>query len=506
MICIKNATIINEGQTYKASVWIDGERIAKILPVGATLAVALDDGRSLGQSQGRPQGSPLRSPVQTIDAEGLLLLPGVIDDQVHFREPGLTHKGDIHSESRAAISGGITSYMDMPNTVPQTTTIEALNDKFDRAAKESMANYSFFIGATNDNVDELKKAGARRASAIKAFMGSSTGNMLVDNPDSLEKLFAFVGATLAVAHHQGRPQGSPQRSPQPPIIAAHCESESIIRTNKEKYSREFGENLDSSFHSKIRSCEACYASASQAVALAKKHNSRLHLFHLSTAKEMELLDAKPLVIAGSTRNPLINKRITGEVCVHHLWFTDADYARLGNRIKWNPAIKTFADRAALRQALIDGKIDVVATDHAPHTWDEKQGSCLTAASGGPMVQHALTVMLELHRQGVFTRELIVEKMCHNPAQLFNLHDRGYIREGYYADLVLVDPNQSWTVTSDNLFYKCGWSPLEGTTFSHKVVKTFVNGSLVYDNGTFDENFRGKELKHGEIADQVRNDE
>jgi dihydroorotase len=393
MVCIKNATVINDGQTCKASVWIDGERIT-FHPAPCT---------------------------QTIDAEGLLLLPGIIDDQVHFREPGLTHKGDIHSESRAAVAGGITSFMDMPNTVPQTTTVEALNDKFDLASHESMANYSFFIGATNDNLDELHKAGTQRATAVKVFMGSSTGNMLVDNPASLEQLFAETDM----------------------IIAAHCESEEIIRANKALYISQFGGNLDISFHSKIRSSEACYASSSQAVELAKKHHSRLHLFHLSTSKELDLLEIKPLA----------DKKITSEVCVHHLWFTDADYARLGNRIKWNPAIKTAADRDALRQALVDGKIDVVATDHAPHTWDEKQGSCLTAASGGPMVQHALTVMLELCRQGVFTRELVVEKMCHNPARLFGLQDRGYIREGYYADLVLVDPNQSWTVAPDNLLYK-----------------------------------------------------
>ncbi|GHT44539.1 dihydroorotase [Bacteroidia bacterium] len=450
MICIKNATIINEGKTCKASVWIDGERIVRVHGQGSKV-------------EDSPPSTFHLPPSTQINAEGLLLLPGIIDDQVHFREPGLTHKGDIHSESRAAVAGGITSFMEMPNTVPQTTTVEALDNKFERAAKDSLANYSFFMGATNDNWGELHKAGARRATAVKVFMGSSTGNMLVDNPAALEKLFAETDM----------------------IIAAHCESEEIIRANKAHYISQLGENLDVSFHPKIRSSEACYASSAQAVALAEKHCARLHLFHLSTAKEMEFLSAKPLA----------DKRITSEVCVHHLWFSDADYARLGNRIKWNPAIKTAADRDALRQALIDGKIDIVATDHAPHSWDEKQGSCLTAASGGPMVQHALTVMLELCRQGVFTRELVVEKMCHNPAQLFGLQDRGYIREGYYADLVLVDPNHSWTVAADNLLYKCGWSPLEGTTFSHKVVKTFVNGTPVYDNGKFNEEFRGKELTH-----------
>lgn len=441
MILIQNATIVNEGATSEASILIDGERIQTIIKDLSTFAV--------------PEGTLI------IDASGLLLLPGAIDDQVHFREPGLTHKGSIRSESRAAVAGGITSYMDMPNTNPQTTTVEALNDKFDRASHDSMANYSFFIGATNENIAELKKPEARRAAAVKVFMGSSTGNMLVDNEATLDKIFSEVDI----------------------LIAAHCESEEIIRVNKERLLAEQGEELDISFHSQIRSCEACYASSSQAVALAKKYDARLHLFHLSTAKEMELLEAKPLK----------EKRITGEVCVHHLWFTDEDYARLGNKIKWNPSVKTPADRDALRQALIDGRLDVVATDHAPHTWEEKQGSCLVAASGGPMVQHALTVMLELCRQGVFTRELVVEKMSHAPAELFNLCDRGYIREGYYADLVLVDPNQSWTVEKDNLLYHCAWSPLEGTTFSHKVVKTFVNGALVYDNGRLDDSYRGKEL-------------
>ena len=441
MILIQNATIINEGVRYQADVLIEGERIKSI------------------HSPFTVQDSSFT----IIDATGLLLLPGLIDDQVHFREPGLTHKGDIHSESRAAVAGGITSYMDMPNTLPQTTTVETLNDKYERASRESFANYAFFIGATNDNLKELKKPEAKRAAAVKVFMGSSTGNMLVDNPVTLEHIFSEI----------------------PSIIAAHCESEAIIQANKEKYIQEFGEDLDISFHSKIRSAEACYVSSSEAVALAKKHDARLHLFHLSTAKELDLLESKPLK----------EKKITAEVCVHHLWFSDEDYARLENRIKWNPAVKTPADRDALRQALRDGKLDVVATDHAPHMWEEKQGSCLKAASGGPMVQHALIVMLELCRQGVFTEELVIEKMAHAPAELFGLKNRGYIREGYYADLVLVDPNQSWTVEKENLLYKCGWSPLEGVTFSHKVVKTFVNGQLIYNEGCLDESFRGKELEY-----------
>ena len=439
-ILIKNAWIINEGEQYKASLLIEGERIKTIY-------------RNCSDLDSHPD--------QVIDAEGLWLLPGAIDDQVHFREPGLTHKGDIHSESRAAVAGGITSYMDMPNTIPQTTTVEALNLKFDRAKEASLANYSFFIGATNENLDELKKNETRRAAAVKVFMGSSTGNMLVDNETVLDRIFSEVNM----------------------IIAAHCESEPIIAANKKKYTEEYGTDLDINFHPCIRSGEACYASSFEAVRLAKKHNARLHLFHLSTAREMALLEAKPLS----------EKQITAEVCIHHLWFSDEDYARKGNLLKWNPAIKSAADREALRKALIEGKIDVVATDHAPHTIEEKEGSCLVAASGGPMVQHALTVMLELVKQGVFPLELVVEKMAHNPAAIFGIKDRGFIREGYYADLALVDPNQSWVVSKENLLYKCEWSPLVGETFSHKVVKTIVNGNLVYDNGIFNENYRGKEL-------------
>jgi dihydroorotase len=396
-----------------------------------------------------------------VDASGLLLLPGIIDDQVHFREPGLTHKGDIHSESRAAVAGGITSFMDMPNTVPQTVTVSALNDKFDLASRQSLANYTFLIGATNDNIDELKKEGAKRAVAIKVFMGASTGNMLVDNERSLERIFSETEQ----------------------IVVTHCECEKTIAANKARIINQYGEELDVAFHPKIRDVEACFNSSSHAVELAKRYNTRLHLFHLSSEKEMSLLEVKPLT----------EKRITAEVCVHHLWFSDEDYAERGNRIKWNPAIKSRTDRDALRQALIEGKIDVVATDHAPHTWEEKQGSCLRAASGAPMVQHSLAAMLELCRQGIFTEELVVEKMAHAPALLFGIKERGFIREGYYADLVLVNPDASWTVSKENLLYKCGWSPMEGIQFSHKVEKTFINGHLVYDNGVFDEEYRGKEL-------------
>ena len=439
-ILIKNAWLINEGKRFNADVWIEGERIKTVT------ASCLFTGEE----------------IDTIDATDLLLLPGIIDDQVHFREPGLTYKGDINSESRAAVAGGITSFMDMPNTIPQTITVKALNDKFDRASKQSLANYTFFIGATNDNIDELKKEGAKRAAAIKVFMGASTGNMLVDNERALERIFAETGQ----------------------IIAVHCECEKNITANKARLIKQYGEDLDITFHPKIRDVEACFNSSSHAVELAKKYNTRLHLFHLSTEKEMSLLEAKPLN----------EKRITAEVCVHHLWFSDEDYAEKGNRIKWNPAIKSRTDRDALRQALVEGKIDVVATDHAPHTWAEKQGSCLQAASGGPMVQHSLTAMLELCRQGIFTEELVIEKMAHAPAVLFGIKDRGFIREGYYADLVLVNPNANWTVSKDNLLYKCGWSPMEGLRFSHKVEKTFVNGHLVYNNGIFDEKYRGKELK------------
>ena len=453
MILIKNALIINEGKREKADVLIEGERIKAI------------EAKGEGQQAKDfliPFAFRLSPSTSVIDAEGLLLLPGLIDDQVHFREPGLTHKGDIHSESRAAVAGGITSFMDMPNTVPQTITVEVLNNKFDLAAHNSMANYSFMIGGTNDNIDELKKEGAKRAIAVKVFMGASTGNMLVDNPQSLERIFSEIDQ----------------------IIVTHCESETVIAANKARYIAQYGEDLDITFHPKIRDVQACFASSYEAVRLAKKHNSRLHIFHLSTEKELSLLESKHLE----------EKRITAEVCIHHLWFSDEDYAGKGNLIKWNPSIKSRSDRDALRKALIEGKIDIVATDHAPHTLAEKQGSCLKAASGGPMVQHALAAMLELCKQGVFTEELVVEKMAHAPAKLFGIKDRGFIREGYYADLVLVNPNQPWTVGKENILYKCGWSPLEGTTFSHQVEKTFVNGCLVYDRGKFNEGFRGKEME------------
>ena len=427
---IENATVINEGISLIASVLIENERIAKIVSENEQFSV--------------PSGA------KRINARGYLLLPGVIDDQVHFRDPGLTHKGDIETESKAAVAGGITSFMDMPNTKPQTTTLSDWEAKQRRAAEVSYANHAFFMGATNDNIDELKKINPGQTPGVKIFMGSSTGNMLVDNKEALNRIFSEVDA----------------------LIAVHCEKEEVIKKNIQHYTALYGDNLDCSYHPLIRDAEACYASSAEAVELATKHNARLHLLHLSTAREMELLNNAPLA----------QKRVTGEVCVHHLWFSDKDYARYGNRIKWNPAIKSEADRDALRQALRDGRIDIVATDHAPHLPGEKEGSIFTAASGGPLVQHSLVAMLELAKQGVFTTELVVEKMAHTPARLFGIPERGFIREGYFADLVLVQPNSEWTVAPDNILYKCGWSPFEGTTFSNRVAKTFVNGTLVYSEG------------------------
>ena len=441
-IFIHNAQIVNEGRTYAGSVLIAGDKIA-----------AVHEG-----------ASPIPDDADiVIDASGKYLLPGVIDDQVHFREPGLTYKGDIESESRAAVAGGVTSFMDMPNTKPQTTTIENLEWKFERAAEVSRANYSFFIGGTNTNYGQLLLADRTRVPGIKLFLGSSTGNMLVDNQEALERIFGSTGM----------------------LIAIHAEEESIIKRNIAYYTGKYGTDLDISFHSKIRSEEACYVSSSKAVDLATRMNARLHILHLSTEKELSLLSSAPLK----------EKKITGEVCVHHLWFYDGDYALFGNRIKWNPAIKTENDRLALRNAINDNIIDIVATDHAPHLLSEKEGNCLTAASGGPLVQHSLTVMLELAWEGKFTYEKVVEKMCHNPADLFRIDRRGYVRPGYYADLVLVDPAKSWTVSKENILYKCGWSPFEGYTFHHAVWKTFVNGELAYDDGVVNDAVRGRELKY-----------
>ena len=442
-ILIKNARIVNEGRMFKGAVLIDRDKIEEVYEEAVPVAA---------------------SGVQVIDAEGKLLLPGAIDDQVHFREPGLTHKGDIASESRAAVAGGITSFMDMPNTKPQTTSITDLEWKLQRGAETSLANYSFFFGGTNDNMDEIRKLDRSRVPGLKLFLGSSTGNMLVDKKESLERIFGEADM----------------------LIAIHAEKEEVIKRNIAYYTDMSGEDLDISFHSKIRSEEACYASSSEAVELATRLNSRLHILHLSTAKELTLL---------SNEIPLSEKKITGEVCVHHLWFHDGDYAKYGNRIKWNPSIKTLADRTALRNAVNDNTIDIVATDHAPHLLSEKEGSCLKAASGGPLVQHSLVGMLEMVAEGCFTYEKVVEKMAHMPADLFHIDRRGYIRPGYYADLVLVDPEKCWTVAPENILYKCGWSPFEGTTFHHSITQTFVNGQLVYDNGVVDDDVRGMEVRY-----------
>jgi dihydroorotase len=439
---IRNATIVNEGRTFIGSVVISGEHIKEIYEGSQQVEIS--------------------QPYTEIDATGLLLFPGVIDDQVHFRDPGLTQKGDIYTESKAAVAGGITSYMDMPNTRPQATTIEILEDKYSLASTKSMANYSFLMGVTNDNIEELKKVDTHKVAGVKMFMGSSTGNMLVDNQETLNRVFSEI----------------------PLLIVTHCEDEPTIQKNIQHYKELLGEDIPIQYHPLIRSAEACYKSSAYAVELATKYNSRLHIFHLSTAKEMSLF---------TSDIPLKDKKITAEVCIHHLWFSDKDYARYGNRIKWNPAIKTETDRLALIDAVNTNKIDVIATDHAPHLLSEKEGSCLKAASGGPLVQHSLVAMLQLVRQGVFTLEKVVDKMCHAPAVLFRIEKRGFIRKGYYADLVLVDPNRQWTVNSDNILYKCGWSPFEGTTFDASVLQTWVNGKLVYDNGQFDETVFGKRL-------------
>ena len=440
-ILIKNALIVNEGKSYKGDLLVDGELISNI---GDSDEMAVPPGTRI------------------IDATGKLLLPGIIDDQVHFREPGLTYKGDIFSESKAAVAGGITSFMEMPNTNPQTTSLSTLNEKYALGSEKSLANYSFYIGATNDNFCEIIKVVPEEVCGIKLFMGSSTGDMLVDNADALEILFS--------------------KAIMP--IAAHCEDEQEIRKNAGFYRNKYGDNVPVKMHPLIRSREACFRSSSHAIALARKHNARLHILHLSTADEMKLFDQEI---------PLDQKRITAEVCVHHLWFDDSYYDTLGTLIKWNPAIKTKYDRDALREAVNKNIIDVVATDHAPHTADEKKKSYFECPSGGPLVQHSLVMMLDLWHRKIFSIEKIVEMMCHNPAILFNIRKRGFIREGYKADLCIVDPSDSWTVTRENILYKCGWSPFEGTTFRSKVITTIINGNVVFDNGIFDEYHRGQRL-------------
>ena len=442
MQLIKNATIINENERFTGSVLVDGELISAVI---------------------RGDEIPVDVKIdQMIDATGLLLIPGVIDDQVHFREPGLTHKGEIATESAAAVAGGVTSFMDMPNTMPLTTTIQALEDKYLIGAEKSLANYSFYMGATNQNIDELRKVDPRNVCGVKVFMGSSTGNMLVDNTETLSRIFSEV----------------------PMLIATHCEDENTIQTNKALYKSQYGDDLPVSFHPMIRNAEACYKSSSFAVELATKYGARLHVLHLSTAREMSLF---------GNQLPLKDKKITAEVCVHHLWFSDEDYGKYGNKIKWNPAIKAAADRDALIQALNDNRIDVVATDHAPHLLREKEGNCLKAASGGPLVQYSLLVMLQMASMGKFTIEQVVSKMCHAPADLFRVHKRGYVREGYYADLVLVNPNKPFRVETKDILSKCAWSPFEGMTFDHMVDKTWVNGQLVYSDGKVNTAVRGKRL-------------
>ena len=435
---IKNAQLVNEGRIYKSDVLIENQIIKQI---DAEINIEAD---------------------QIIDGEGLHLLPGVIDDQVHFREPGLTHKANIYTESKAAVAGGITSFMEMPNTNPQALTQELLEDKYQIAAETSIANYSFFMGASNDNLEEVLKTDPKTVGAIKIFMGSSTGNMLVDDKSVLKEIF--------------------EKSPM--LIAVHCEDEATIQENIEKAKAQFGEEVPISEHPNIRSAEACYKSSSMAVELAKKHNTRLHVFHLSTEKEIELFD---------NTLPLAEKRITAEICIHHLWFDESKYEDKGTLIKWNPAVKKASDKEALFQALLDDKLDVIATDHAPHTLEEKSNTYFNAPSGGPLVQHALPAMLAFVNQKKISLEKVVEKMCHNPAICFQVENRGFIREGYFADLVLVDLDKPWEVTKDNILYKCGWSPFEGETFNAQITHTIVNGHIAYEFGSFDETSRGMRL-------------
>ena len=439
-VLIKNAQIVNEGTITSGDVLIEADRIAEI---ATTISVKSAD-------------------TKVIDADGFYLIPGMIDDQVHFREPGLTHKATIKTESRAAVAGGITSFIEMPNTVPQATTIDLLEEKFAIAAKDAHANYSFMFGGTNDNLSEILKVDKTKVAGLKLFLGSSTGNMLVDNPKVLEEIFSKTDL----------------------LISTHCEDEATIKKNLEQAIAIYGDDIPIEMHPEIRSEQACYISSSQAIALAKKTGARLHVFHLSTAKETKLFDKK---------KALKDKKITAEVCVHHLWFTSEDYVSKGTKIKWNPAVKTKKDREGLWKALNEGRIDVIATDHAPHTLEEKDNVYTKAPSGGPLVQHALEALFEMHRKGYITVEKLVEKVAHNPAILFEIKDRGYIRKGYKADLVLINPNAPWTVTKENIAYKCGWSPFEGTTFRARVTHTFVNGHLAYENGKIAKATKGERL-------------
>lgn len=437
-LLIKNAKVVNENSIFESDVLLQDIHILRV------------------------DSDITDADAKVVDAKGKYLLPGIIDDQVHFREPGLTYKGNIASESRAAIAGGITTFMEQPNTNPQTTTIEKLEEKFDMGKASSYANYSFLFGGTNDNLEELKRLDKKACSGVKLFLGSSTGNMLVDDERVIEEIFKNTEM----------------------VISAHCEDEGTIKANLAKYKDQYGDDIPVKYHHLIRSEEACYLSSSKAIALAQKTGARLHVFHLSTGKEMELF-----------RNdiPLGDKKITAEVCIHHLWFSDDDYDTKGTLIKWNPAVKTAADRSKLWEALLDGRIDVIATDHAPHLLEEKDNVYTKAPSGGPLVQHALPAMLEKYHEGVLSLEKIVEKMCHNPSKLFDIEKRGFIREGYFADLVLVDLNSPWQATKENALYKCGWSPFDGYTFKSRVAQTFVNGHLAYDRGVFSEERHAKRL-------------
>ena len=437
-ILIKNAKIVNENKIYDSDVLIENDKIKDI------------------QKDIKSESNHI------IDAEGMYLIPGVIDDQVHFREPGFFEKGTIYTESKAAVAGGITTFMEMPNTKPQALTQKLLENKFEIASKSSLANYSFFMGVSNDNLEEVLNTDPRKVAAIKIFMGSSTGDMLVDDREVLEKIFKHSKM----------------------LIAVHCEDEETIQNNIINAKKVYGEKIPISEHAKIRSADACYKSSSMAVELAKKYNTRLHVFHISTEKELSLF-----------RNdiPLAKKRITSEACIHHLWFDDTDYKEKGTLIKWNPSIKKPSDKEALLAAVLDNRIDVIATDHAPHTLKEKRNNYLTAPSGGPLVQHALNAMLEMYKEKKISLEHIVQKMCHDPAICFQIKKRGFIRKGYFADLVLVDLNKSWVVGKDNLLYKCKWSPFEGQKFNSKITYTIINGHIVYNKGIFNEEKRGKRL-------------
>ncbi|MEI6683929.1 MAG: dihydroorotase [Bacteroidota bacterium] len=442
---IHNAHIINENERFTGAVYILDGLISEIFHGNA------------------PPGFTMAANTVVIDAGEKFLIPGVIDDHVHFREPGLTGKGDIHSESRAAVAGGVTSYMEMPNTRPNATSLGILEEKFALAATSSLANYSFYLGATNDNLAEIKKADPASVCGLKLFLGASTGNMLVDDPETLDAIFAAS----------------------PLLICVHAEEESIIRDNTRAFTEKYGEDIPPEAHPLIRSEDACFTSSGKAVNLALRHNARLHLLHLSTARELTLL---------TDRRPLAEKKITGEVCIHHLWFDDRDYADLGAGIKWNPAVKSSADREALMAGVLNNTLDIIATDHAPHLKGEKENPYTSCPSGGPLVQHSLVAMMGFSQLGKISVEKIVEKMCHNPAILFQIEKRGFIRKGYHADLVLLDQDAPWTVEKENILYKCGWSPFEGVTFKSRVTHTWVNGKLIYSQGVFDESHKGMRLK------------